>query len=69
MSPLKRVVTSVPNIRSANVVYDGLGGCSKDDVYPTPPKKLKISSNKFKKLSANAGKPNSKKISEFVNLT
>ncbi|XP_066262668.1 E3 ubiquitin-protein ligase TRAIP-like isoform X1 [Euwallacea similis] len=53
--------------------YDGLGGSSKEDVFPTPsgikrPKHAKSSSSKLKKLSAEAGKQH-RTISDFVNLS
>lgn len=57
--------------RSTNpeVIYNGLGGSSKDDVFPTSsvkrPKTTKHSKYKFKKLSADAGK-SSKKVSDFL---
>ncbi|XP_066142859.1 polycomb group RING finger protein 5-like isoform X2 [Euwallacea fornicatus] len=51
--------------------YDGWGGSSKEDVFPTPaikrPKHAKSSSSKLKKLSAEAGKQH-RTISDFVNL-
>jgi len=63
---------SVPSTsRSTNpeVIYNGLGGSSKDDVFPSSsvkrPKPFKHSKSKLKKLSADAGKSN-KKVSEFL---
>lgn len=58
---------SATSSRKNDVTYDGFGGSSKDDIFPSPqkisvgskrPKTLKTTSAKFKKLSAEAGKTN-----------
>ncbi|KAF7273952.1 E3 ubiquitin-protein ligase trul-1-like [Rhynchophorus ferrugineus] len=62
----------VPPLMIDDTAYDGLGGTSKEDVFPTShgalgvkrPKSNKIPSAKLRKLSANAGKP-TKKVSDF----
>ncbi|CAG9769907.1 unnamed protein product [Ceutorhynchus assimilis] len=60
-------VESVTKYKRVNFSYDGLGGSSQQDLYPSQVmKKPKIS--KFKKLSADAGKP-TRKISEFINIS
>ncbi|XP_019771031.2 E3 ubiquitin-protein ligase TRAIP [Dendroctonus ponderosae] len=64
--------TSSNKLKSNSVTYDGLGGSSKEDIFPTPmgvkrSRPLKITLSKLKKLSADAGRSR-KPASVFTNF-